>query len=148
MRLNPEIPQEARIALDNIESPVFLIHFLSSNINVEVADKQRLLEERNGHKQATLLLQYMMREIEMLELKREIQSKASSDIDQQQRDYYLRQQIKVLHDELGMDSPERDHGRYPCRKQARKNGRTLFVRILIKNWPNCNASIQWHLNIR
>ena len=49
-----------------------------------------------------------MREIEMLELKREIQSKASSDIDQQQRDYFLRQQIKVLHDELGMDSPERD----------------------------------------
>jgi ATP-dependent Lon protease len=108
MRLNPEIPQEARIALDNIESPVFLIHFLSSNINVEVADKQKLLEERNGHKQATLLLQYMMREIEMLELKREIQTKASSDIDQQQRDYFLRQQIKVLHDELGMDSPERD----------------------------------------
>ncbi|MCF2495500.1 endopeptidase La [Dyadobacter chenhuakuii] len=108
MRLNPEIPQEARIALDNIESPIFLIHFLSSNINVEVADKQKLLEERNGHKQATLLLQYMMREIEMLELKREIQTKASSDIDQQQRDYFLRQQIKVLHDELGMDSLERD----------------------------------------
>jgi ATP-dependent Lon protease len=108
MRLNPEIPQEARIALDNIESPVFLLHFLSSNINVEVADKQRLLEEKNAQKQATLLLQFMMREIEMLELKREIQSKASSDIDQQQRDYFLRQQIKVLHDELGMDSPERD----------------------------------------
>ncbi|HEV7382156.1 MAG TPA: endopeptidase La, partial [Dyadobacter sp.] len=108
MRLNPEIPQEARIALDNIESPVFLLHFLSSNINVDVADKQRLLEEKNAQKQATLLLQFMMREIEMLELKREIQSKASSDIDQQQRDYFLRQQIKVLHDELGMDSPERD----------------------------------------
>ncbi|GGC04657.1 Lon protease [Dyadobacter sediminis] len=108
MRLNPEIPQEARIALDNIESPIFLIHFLSSNINVEVADKQKLLEERVGHKQATLLLEFMMREIEMLELKREIQTKASSDIDQQQRDYFLRQQIKVLHDELGMDSPERD----------------------------------------
>jgi len=108
MRLNPEIPQEARIALDNIESPIFLIHFLSSNINVDVADKQKLLEEKNGQKQATLLLQYMMREIEMLELKREIQSKASSDIDQQQRDYYLRQQIKVLHDELGIDSPERE----------------------------------------
>ncbi len=108
MKLNPEIPQEARIALDNIESPIFLIHFLSSNINVDVVDKQKLLEERNGHKQATLLLQYMLRDIEMLELKREIQSKASSDIDQQQRDYYLRQQIKVLHDELGIDSPERD----------------------------------------
>ena len=108
MRLNPEIPQEARIALDNIESPIFLIHFLSSNINVDVADKQKLLEEKNGQKQATLLLQYMMKEIEMLELKREIQSKASSDIDQQQRDYFLRQQIKVLNDELGIDSPERE----------------------------------------
>ncbi len=108
MRLNPEIPQEARIALDNIESPIFLIHFLSSNLNVEVVDKQRLLEETNGQKQANLLLQFMMREIEMLELKREIQTKASSDIDQQQRDYFLRQQIKVLHDELGIDSPERD----------------------------------------
>ena len=85
-----------------------MIHFLSSNINVDIADKQKLLEERNSHKQANLLLQYMMREIEMLTLKREIQSKASIDIDQQQRDYFLRQQIKVLHDELGMDSPERD----------------------------------------
>lgn len=108
MKLIPEMPQEARIAMDNIESPVFLVHFLSSNINVEVADKQRLLEERDVHKQANLLLEFMLSEIEMLELKREIQSKASSDIDQQQRDYFLRQQIKVLHDELGIDSPERD----------------------------------------
>lgn len=108
MKLIPEMPQEARIAMDNIESPVFLIHFLSSNINVEVAEKQKLLEERDAGKQANLLLEYMLSEIEMLELKREIQSKASSDIDQQQRDYFLRQQIKVLHDELGIDSPERD----------------------------------------
>jgi ATP-dependent Lon protease len=123
MRLNPEIPQEARIALDNIESPVFLVHFLSSNINVDVSDKQRLLEERNSQKQANLLLQYMMREIEMLELKREIQSKASSDIDQQQRDYFLRQQIKVLHDELGIDSPERDMD-------------DIRLRGAKKNWPD------------
>ncbi len=107
-RLNPEIPQEARIALDNIESPVFLIHFLSSNLNVDVVDKQRLLEEENASKQANLLLQLLLREVEMLELKREIQSKASLDIDAQQRDYFLRQQIKVLHDELGIDSPERE----------------------------------------
>ena len=135
MRLNPEIPQEARIALDNIESPVFLIHFLSSNINVEVADKQKLLEEKNGHKQATLLLQYMMREIEMLELKREIQSKASSDIDQQQRDYFLRQQIKVLHDELGMDSPERDMDEIRLKASQKKwsdSVRTHFDKELIK----------------
>lgn len=108
MRLNPEIPQEARIALDNIESPMFLLHFLSSNINAEVSDKQRLLEMLDGAQQANLLLEYMLREVQLLELKREIQSKASSDIDQQQRDYFLRQQIKVLQDELGMDSPDRD----------------------------------------
>jgi len=108
LRLNPEIPQEARIALDNIESPMFLMHFLSSNLNAEVSEKQKLLEITEGAQQATLLLEYMMREVQLLELKREIQSKASSDIDQQQRDYFLRQQIKVLQDELGMDSPDRD----------------------------------------
>ncbi len=108
MRLNPEIPQEARIALDNIESTTFLLHFLSSNINADVADKQRLLETLDGGQQANLLLEYMLREVQLLELKREIQSKASSDLDQQQRDYYLRQQMKVLQDELGMDNPDRE----------------------------------------
>ncbi|QJD78222.1 endopeptidase La [Spirosoma rhododendri] len=108
LRLNPEIPQEARIALDNIESPTFLLHFLSSNINAEVSDKQRLLELTDGSQQASLLLEYMLREVQLLELKREIQSKASSDLDQQQRDYYLRQQMKVLQDELGMDNPDRE----------------------------------------
>ncbi|QKZ11429.1 endopeptidase La [Spirosoma sp. KUDC1026] len=108
LRLNPEIPQEARIALDNIESPTFLLHFLSSNLSADVADKQRLLETVDGSQQANLLLEYMLREVQLLELKREIQSKASSDLDQQQRDYYLRQQMKVLQDELGIDAPDRD----------------------------------------
>ncbi len=108
LRLNPEIPQEARIALDNIESSTFLLHFLSSNLNADVADKQRLLELIDGSQQASLLLEFMLREVQLLELKREIQSKASSDLDQQQRDYYLRQQMKVLQDELGMDNPDRD----------------------------------------
>lgn len=104
--LNPEIPREAQIALDNIESPNFLIHFLSANVNAELAEKQQLLETINGLDQARRLLELMMTEIDLLEIKREIQSKASSDIDQQQRDYYLRQQIKVLQEELGVDSPE------------------------------------------
>ncbi|MEA5260169.1 endopeptidase La [Arcicella aquatica] len=104
--LNPEIPREAQIALDNIESPSFLIHFLSANVNAELAEKQQLLETINGLDQARKLLELMMTDIDLLEIKREIQSKASSDIDQQQRDYYLRQQIKVLQEELGVDSPE------------------------------------------
>lgn len=120
LKLNPEIPQEARIALDNIESPVFLIHFLSSNLNVDVVEKQKLLEEEDGEKQANMLLQLMLKEVEMLELKREIQSKASSDIDQQQRDYFLRQQIKVLQDELGIDSPERELDELRVRASKKK----------------------------
>ena len=108
LNLNPEIPREAQIALDNIESPAFLIHFLSSNINAELKDKQGLLETLDGIEQATHLLEYMMKDIQHLELKREFQSKASSDIDQQQRDYYIRQQIKVLQEELGVESPEQE----------------------------------------
>lgn len=108
LNLNPEIPREAQIALDNIESPAFLVHFLSSNINAELKEKQGLLETLDGIEQATKLLEFMMKEIQHLELKREIQSKASSDIDQQQRDYYIRQQIKVLQEELGVESPEQE----------------------------------------
>jgi ATP-dependent Lon protease len=108
LKLNPEIPPEAQMALDTIDSPIFLTHFLSSNINAEVKDKQNLLEINDGLKRATLLLEYMMRDIQMLELKQEIQKKVHSDIDQQQRDYYLRQQIKVLQDELGYDGQDQE----------------------------------------
>ena len=130
LRLNPEIPQEARIALDNIESPTFLLHFLSSNLNADVADKQRLLETIDGGQQANVLLEYMLREVQLLELKREIQSKASSDLDQQQRDYYLRQQMKVLQDELGIDNP--DHEIDELRMKADK-----------KKWP---ADVRAHFD--
>lgn len=108
LKLNPEIPQEAQVALDNISSMSFLVHFLSSNLNVEVADKQKILETQNLTERATLLLQYMLKDIQMLEIKHEIQKKVHTDIDQQQRDYFLRQQIKVLQDELGYDGPDKE----------------------------------------
>lgn len=108
MALNPEIPKEAQVALENIEKASFLVHFLSSNINAEAKEKQVLLEINDGVERATKLLQYLMKEVQMLELKSEIQSKVHSDIDQQQRDYFLRQQMKVLQDELGEDGPERE----------------------------------------
>ena len=108
LHLNPDIPQEAQIALDNITSPSFLTHFLSSNLNVEVKDKQDLLEMNDAKNRATLLLKHLMKEVEMLELKHEIHKKVSIDIDQQQRDYYLRQQMKVLQDELGYDGPDQE----------------------------------------
>ena len=93
LTLNPEIPQEAQVALDNISNPTFLTHFLSSNLNVDVMDKQRLLDVNDGKKRADMLLSFMLQEVEVLELKHEIHKKVSSDIDHQQRDYYLRQQM-------------------------------------------------------
>ncbi len=108
LNLNPEIPRDAQVAIDNIESPNFLTHFLSSNLNIGIAEKQLLLETYEGEDQAHTLLEHMMKEVQVLEIKKDIQSKASSDIDQQQREYYLRQQIKVLQEELGMDSPDQE----------------------------------------
>ncbi len=122
LRLNPEIPQEAQVALDNIASMSFLVHFLSSNLNVEVSEKQKILETQNLKDRATLLLQYMMKDIQMLEIKHEIQKKVHTDIDQQQRDYFLRQQIKVLQDELGYDGPDKEV------EKLRKRAET-------KRWP-------------
>ncbi|MCU0353611.1 MAG: endopeptidase La [Cytophagales bacterium] len=108
LNLRPEIPREAQIAIENIESPSFLTNFLASNLDAEVSDKQKILELNDGMQRAELLLQYMQKDIQLLELKHEIQSKVHSDLDQQQRDYFLRQQIKVLQDELGYDSTEKE----------------------------------------
>ncbi len=122
MTLNPEIPKEAQVALENIEKPSFLVHFLSSNINAEPKEKQALLEVNDGVERATKLLQHLMKEVQMLELKQEIQSKVHSDIDAQQRDYFLRQQMKVLQTELGDGGPEQEV------EELRKKGAE-------KNWP-------------
>ncbi|UXP30717.1 endopeptidase La [Reichenbachiella agarivorans] len=108
LKLNPDIPKEAQIALESIDSFSFLTHFLCSNINTDVKDKQKLLDINNGSKRAEQLLQYMLKDIQVLELRHEIQNKVNTDIDQQQRDYYLRQQMKVLQDELGQGSPEQE----------------------------------------
>jgi len=126
IRLNPDIPQEAQVALENIQGHVFLTHFLSSNLNVEVADKQKILETDNFKDRATLLLQYMSKEIQMLEIKSEINKKVHTDIDQQQRDYFLRQQMKVLQDELGYAGPDKEVER--LREAAKK-----------KKWPKAAA---------
>ena len=108
MGLSPEIPKEARIAVDNINSFNFLTHFLSSNINAEVGNKQALLEMDDPKARAEKLLQFMLKDLQMLELKLEIQEKVHTDIDQQQRDYFLRQQIRILQDELGQDGPDQE----------------------------------------
>jgi ATP-dependent Lon protease len=135
LELNPEIPQEAQAALNNIDSPSFLTHFLSSNINVEVAEKQKLLETNDGMDRAKLLLEYMLKDIQMLELRREIHSKVHSDIDQQQRDYFLRQQMKVLQDELGDGGLDQDIDKMRLRGEKKGWGEAVhghFVKELEK----------------
>ncbi len=108
MGLSPEIPKEAKVAVENIDDFGFLTHFLSSNINAEVKEKQKLLAVVDPKERAEKLLQYMLKELQMLQLKQEIQEKVHTDIDQQQRDYFLRQQIRVLQDELGQDGPDQE----------------------------------------
>jgi ATP-dependent Lon protease len=134
LHLNPEIPREAQVALDNIDNTPFLTHFLSSNINAPVESKQRLLEINDGVERATLLLEFMMKDIQMLELKSEIQKKVHTDIDQQQRDYFLRQQMKVLQTELGDEGPE-------------KEVEDLAARGALKKWsPEVNKHFQKELD--
>lgn len=101
LHLSPEVPQEVKIVLNNIKDPDFLTYFLSSNIHVDVPQKQHLLEINDSSKRATLLLQYLLKDLEFTQLKRKIQSKVHTDIDQQQRHQYLRHQIRVLQEELG-----------------------------------------------
>ncbi|MHA7877724.1 MAG: endopeptidase La [Bacteroidota bacterium] len=101
LSLSPEVPPEVRVVLNNIKDPEFLTYFLSANINVDVTQKQHLLEINDSSKRATLLLQYLLKDLEFAQLKREIQSKVHTDIDQQQRDQYIRHQIRVLQEELG-----------------------------------------------
>lgn len=120
LKMNPEIPQDAQIAINNIESENFLTHFLSSNINAELKDKQKLLEFDDAVDRATWLLQLMDKDIQMLEIKRDIHTKVHTDIDQQQREYFLRQQIKVLQDELGDFNTEQEFDRLRERALTKK----------------------------
>jgi ATP-dependent Lon protease len=103
---SPHIPTEAGFAMKNIDSPSFLINFISSNANIPVIEKQKLLEVANLKERATNLLGHLTKELQMLELKNQIQSKVKVDIDKQQREYFLHQQIKTIQDELGGNSFE------------------------------------------
>ncbi len=105
---SPNIPSEAAFAIKNIESSSFLINFVSSNLNIEVEQKQALLEINNLKDRALETLRYMNLEIQKLSLRNDIQSKVQSDINQQQREYFLHQQMKTIQEELGGSSAEEE----------------------------------------
>jgi len=106
IQLSPNIPSEAGIAIRNIESTSFLINFISSNMNADMAAKQRMLEVANLRDRAKLVLEHLTLDLQMLELKNQIQSKVRIDLDKQQRDYFLNQQLKTIQEELGGNSPD------------------------------------------
>ncbi len=101
IKLSTNIPQEASFAVKNIESSTFLINFISSNSDIKISAKQSLLEENDLKRRGIILLEHLVREVQMLELKNDIQAKVKLDIDQQQREYLLHQQMKTIQDELG-----------------------------------------------
>ena len=106
IQLSPNIPSEAGIAIKNIESTSFLINFISSNMNADVAIKQSMLEVANLRDRAKLVMEHLTVELQMQELKNQIQSKVRVDLDKQQRDYFLNQQLKTIQEELGGNSPD------------------------------------------
>ena len=105
---NQNIPSEASFAIKNIQSDSFLINFVSSNMNLSVNDKQKILSSKNISERALLCLKYINLEYQKLELKNDIQSRVRNDLDQQQREYYLHQQMKTIQEELGGHTQEEE----------------------------------------
>ncbi|WP_348667751.1 endopeptidase La [uncultured Polaribacter sp.] len=98
---NPMLPSEASFAIKNIKSDSFLVNFISSNMDLSVAQKQVILEKDNLKERALLALKNLNKELQKLQLRNDIQSKTREDLDQQQREYYLHQQLKTIQEELG-----------------------------------------------
>jgi ATP-dependent Lon protease len=101
IKLSSNIPTEATFAVKNIESPSFLVNFLASNSELGLKQKQDLLETNSVSKRGFILMESLSKEVQMLELKNDIQTKVKSDLDQQQREFLLHQQMKTIQDELG-----------------------------------------------
>lgn len=123
VQLSPNIPAEASIILRNIENPSFLIHFVSSNLNTDIRDKQRLLELSHIRERADLLMKLLQKELQFAELKNKVTTKTKTEIDKQQREYFLQQQLKSIKEELGGDANTQEI------KEMQKKAET-------KKWPD------------
>lgn len=104
IQLSPNIPSEAAIILKNIENPSFLIHFVAGNMNTDVKEKQQILELNDIDKRAEELNRLLHRELQFAQLKDQVTNKTRTEIDKQQREYFLQQQLKSIKEELGTDN--------------------------------------------
>lgn len=132
---SPNIPSEASFAIKNIESPGFLVNFVSSNLNISLAEKQQLLEISDMRQRANKVLEALTKELQMLDLKHQIQSKVKTDLDKQQRDYLLNQQLKTIQEELGGTPNEldiKDLKQKAEQKKWSKEVKSVFERELQK----------------
>ena len=120
IKLSSNIPTEATFAVKNIESPSFLINFLASNSELNMKEKQKLLEMNNVVKRGLYLLEHLSKEVQMLELKNDIQTKVKTDLDQQQREYLLHQQMKTIQDELGGNPIDQEIAEYKEKAKKKK----------------------------
>jgi ATP-dependent Lon protease len=127
IKINPNISPEASFAVKNIENNTYLINFICSNTDVKVQDKQKLLEVNNLRDRGFMLLEFLVQEIQVIELKNELQSKVKSDLDQQQREFLLHQQMKTIQNELGGNPLEKEIEEY------RKKGETKKWTAEVKN---------------
>lgn len=129
IQLSPNLPTEASIILKNIENPSFLINFVSSNLNSELVEKQGLLEINDIHERAEKLIHILQRELQFAELKDKVTNKTRTEIDKQQRDYFLQQQLKSIKEELGGDTNEREIAEMKKKAEGKKwpdAAKTLF----------------------
>ena len=108
IKLSPNIPSEASVMLNNIDNNVFLLDFIASNLAISVAEKQGILEKGNLSDKAHIILSHMNKEMQILELKDEIDNKVRGDIEKQQRDYFLNQQLRTIQDELGQNPQQEE----------------------------------------
>jgi ATP-dependent Lon protease len=121
IHLSPNIPSEAAIILKNIEQPSFLIHFVTGNMNTDVKEKQAILEMDDIGERAEELIRLLNRELQFAQLKDQVTNKTRTEIDKQQREYFLQQQMKSIKEELGTDNVAEIH-------QMRKKAE-------VKKWP-------------
>ena len=117
---NPNIPTEASFAIKNIHSNSFLVNFVSSNMNISISDKYKILEIDNLQKRALCCLKFMNIEFQKLSLKNDIQSRVRTDLDQQQREYYLNQQLKTIQEELGTSSNDQEVEEIKIKSKSKK----------------------------
>jgi ATP-dependent Lon protease len=120
IKINPNISPEASFAIKNIENNTYLINFICSNTDIKVQDKQRLLEINSLRDRGFMLLEFLVQEIQVLELKNELQSKVKSDLDQQQREFLLHQQMKTIQNELGGNPVEKEIEEYLKKAETKK----------------------------